>query len=236
MRIAHDLDKTQFTPRSADPVQVLALAASYLESLQAIAADAGETLDVEGIELRPGSVELAFRIGKLAPVQEYARELARAMTATDAPAPVRRLRSAVSRLPVHVHAEVHVGAWKSLVQATLIRDDQPLRELTTLRAKLLRVGGIRRAVRLRAGDDRDFSLEASEDELRQLGAYLYREIEIEAEVERDDHGNILEGRLLSFAVVDDERGAADAWQQWFDDNAGEWDEASVENFLGRDRN
>lgn len=158
------------------------------------------------------------------------------MTATDAPAPVRRLRSAVSRLPVHVHAEVHVGTWKSLVQTTLVRDDQPLRELTTLRAKLLRVGGIRRAVRLRTGDDRDFSLEASEDELRQLGACLYREIEIEAEVERDDHGNILDGRLLSFAVVDDERSAADAWQQWFDDNAGEWDETSVENFLGRDRN
>jgi hypothetical protein len=29
---------------------------------------------------------------------------------------------------------------------------------------------------------------------------------------------------------------AGAWQKWFDENAGEWDEASVEELLGRDRN
>jgi hypothetical protein len=236
LRIAHDQDKHRFTPETADPVQILALAASYLESLQVIAADAGETLRVEGIELRPGSVELAFRVDKLAPVQAYARELARAMAATDPPAPIKRLKAAIARLPVNVHAEVQVGAWKSSVESATVSDQQPLRELTTLRAKLLRIGGIRRAVRLRTSDDRDFSLEASEDQLRALGAQLYREVEIEAEVERDQHGNVEDGRLLSFAVVMEDQDPAGAWQTWFDENAGEWDEASVEELLGGDRN
>jgi hypothetical protein len=237
LRIAHDDENDDgFTAANADPVQVLALAAAYLESLQAIAADAGERLGIEGIELRAGSIELAFRVEKLAPIREHARELARTMTVADAPAPVKRLRAAIARLPEHVHAEVRLGNWRAAVESGLVHDEQPLRELTTLRARLIRIGGIRRAVRLRTGDDRDFSLEASEEQLRALGVLLYREVEIEAEVERDEHGNIDGGRLLTFALVVEGDDPADAWQKWFDENAGDWDEASVEVFLGRDRN
>jgi hypothetical protein len=237
LRIAHDDENADgFTAANADPVQVLALAAAYLESLQALAADAGERLGIEGIELRAGSIELAFRVDKLAPVRDYARELARVMTVADAPSPVKRLRTAIARLPERVHAEVQLGTWRAAVESGLVYDEQPLRELITLRARLIRTGGIRRAVRLRTGDDRDFSLDASEDQLRTLGVHLYREIEVEAEVERDAHGNIDGGRLLTFALVVEGDDPADAWQKWFDENAGEWDEASVEGFFGRDRN
>lgn len=236
LRIAHGEDKRQFTPETADPVQVLTLAAAYLESLQVIAVDAGTTLSVEGIELRPGSVELAFRVKQLAPVQALARELRRVMAAGSGAGPIKRLRTALAKLPAHVRAEVHVGAWTSPIESSTADDHGPFLELTTLRAQLIRVGGIRPAVRLRTSDDRDFSLEASEDQLRALGAHLYREIEIDAEVERDGHGHVHDGRLVSFAPVIDDQDPAAAWQKWFDENAGDWDEASVEAILGPDRN
>jgi hypothetical protein len=85
---------------------------------------------------------------------------------------------------------------------------------------------------LRDSEGRDFSLDASKDDLRALGTQLYREVEIEAEVERDEHGEIAAGRVLGFAMVTDEE-PADAWQNWFDENIGTWDDASVEALLGR---
>jgi hypothetical protein len=230
LRIAND--DGELTPDNADPVQVLAFAAAYLESLQTVAADNAITFHVAGIALRTGSVELAFRIDKVVTAQKLAREVAAAMLEPDAPAPIRRLRTVLSRLPAHVHAQMQVGRWERRVDPEPVVHEQPLRELTMLRGQLIRVGGVTPAVRLRDSDGRDFSLEASKDDLRTLGTQLYREVEIEAEVERDEHGAIVAGRVLSFAVVIDED-PADAWQKWFDESAGTWDDASVEALLGR---
>jgi len=83
----------------------------------------------------------------------------------DAPPPIRRLRTALSRLPAHVQ----VGRWESRVDPEPVVHEQPLRELTTLRGQLIRVGGVTPAVRLRDSEGRDFSLEASKDDLRALG-------------------------------------------------------------------
>lgn len=230
LRIAND--DGELTPDNADPVQVLAVAAAYLESLQAVAADSAVAFHVEGIALRTGSVELAFRVDKLATTKKLAREVAAALLEPDAPPPIRRLRTALSRLPTHVHAQVQVGRWESRVDPDPVVHEQPLRELTTLRGQLIRVGGVTPAVRLRDSEGRDFSLEASKDDLRALGTQLYREVEIEAEVERDERGEIAAGRVLGFAMVTDED-PADAWQKWFDENTGTWDDASVEAVLGR---
>ena len=102
-------------------------------------------------------------------------------------------------------------------------EQQPLRELATFRGELLRVGGVRPAMRFRS-DERDFSLEASKEPLRQLGEHLYRQVEVEAEVERDELGNIIGGRVLEVAIVT-EGDALNAWQQWFNENSGDWDES-----------
>jgi len=162
-----------------------------------------------------------------------ARELHKSLNAPDAPAPFKRLRAAVARFPGDVRAEVHVGKFEMLVESGELRHEQPLRELVTMRAELIRVGGIRPAVRLRS-DERDFSLEADKVTLRALGGYLYREIEFEAEVERDELGNIVDGRMTNYAVVGDDD-PVDAWQRWFDENAADWNEESVEAVLGRNR-
>ncbi len=221
------------TPENADPVQVLSFVTAYLESLVAVAEDLGEHISIAGLELREGSVEIVMHVDKLPPVQFAARELAKAMTLGDLPAPLKRLRAAIARFPDDVHADVRVGKWTGAIERSL-RSEQPLRELSTLRAQLIRVGGIRPAVRLRS-EDRDFSLEADALVLRELGPLLYREIEIEAEVERDDVGNITDGRVISYSVLDDGE-PVDAWQKWFDSTAGEWNEDQVKEFLGDGRN
>lgn len=233
LRVAGSTNGDPLTPRSADPIQVLPFAAAYLESLQAMAADDDEPFAVKGIELRKGSVEFAFGVDNLTHVQHLARQVARALPLADAPPPIRRLRATVARLPEGLNAEVRVGAWKDEVISSDLIEQQPLRELTTFRGELLRVGGVRPAMRFRS-DERDFSLEASKEQLRQLGKHLYHQVEVEAEVERDELGNIIGGRVLEVAIVT-EGDALNAWQRWFNESSGDWDEASVEVFLGRNR-
>jgi len=70
-------DDRALTPANADPLQVLPLATAYLESLAAVSAELGSDLEIEGIELRKGSVEIVTHVRKLAPAQAAARELAR---------------------------------------------------------------------------------------------------------------------------------------------------------------
>jgi len=230
LRIANEAG--ELTPDNADPVQVLAVAAAYLESLQVVAADSSIDFHVEGIALRTGSVELAFRIDKVAVAKKLAHAVALAMLQPEAPPSIRRLRLSLARLPAHVHAQVQVGKWESRVDPEPAVREQPLRELTVLRGQVIRIGGITPAVRVRDSDGRDFSLEASRDDLRALGTQLYGQVEIEAEVERDERGDIAGGRVLSFAVITDED-PAEAWQKWFAETADSWDDASVEALLGR---
>lgn len=232
LRVADD-DKS-LNLKNADPLQVLAFASAYLESLFAIAADLGTDVRIEGLELRSGSVELVTHVDKLGAAQAAARELARAMMLPDVPAPLRRLRSAVAKMPEGVHAEIRVGKWSGVVDRDGIRREQPLRELVVMRAEVIRIGGIRRAVRLRA-HDQDFSLEADEWLLRALATQLYTEIELEAEIERDEFGNIVDGKAITFSLVDNDE-PVEAWQKWFDENAGEWNDENAEGVLGRNRN
>ncbi|HET7505116.1 MAG TPA: hypothetical protein VFK02_29055 [Kofleriaceae bacterium] len=77
----------------------------------------------------------------------------------------------------------------------------------------------------------DFSLLTGVDMARALGGHLYREVEIEAEIARNEIGAISEGRLWSFEPVES-TDPIEAWDKWFEQSAGDWDDARVEALLG----
>jgi hypothetical protein len=104
-------------------------------------------------------------------------------------------------------------------------------ELITLRAVPVRACGATPVVRFQTDGESDFSLSTDVDMARALGGSLYREVEIEAEIARNELGGIVEGRVLSFEPVETTN-AVEAWDKWFAQSAGEWDEASVEALLG----
>ncbi|HSR96040.1 MAG TPA: hypothetical protein VLM79_03165 [Kofleriaceae bacterium] len=96
------------------------------------------------------------------------------------------------------------------------------------------LSGVVPAVRFSADDEpTDFTLLCSEDLSRELGAHLYREVEIEASVVRGADARIESGNLVRFAVVNSDEPADEAWERWFKVNGAGWDDASVEAFLGR---
>ena len=104
----------------------------------------------------------------------------------------------------------------------------------TIRARPIRAGGVSPAVRFSAdGEPADFTLPCSAELSRELGAQLYREVEIEASIVRAADGHIESGELLGFAAVASDEDPAGAWERWFEINGKGWDDESVEAYMGR---
>ncbi|MDZ4697137.1 MAG: hypothetical protein SGI86_18520 [Deltaproteobacteria bacterium] len=113
----------------------------------------------------------------------------------------------------------------------------PAEVQVSLRVIPQRVGGIRPAVHLESkSEDRSFTLDVSKEQARQIGRFLYTEIDIVALVKRDEDGFIETGTLTTFEPVTDDD-ATTAWRDWYAHNAAGWNSIEdVELELGRDRN
>jgi hypothetical protein len=112
-----------------------------------------------------------------------------------------------------------------------VENASPALELVTLRAIAVRAGGATPVVRFHSDRENDFSLSTDIDMARALGGHLHREVEIEAEISRNDLGVISGGRVLAFEPVES-TDPIEAWDRWFEQSAGEWDEERVEALLG----
>jgi hypothetical protein len=230
------LDGGGVHPHNVDPSIVLALASSYVDALRSLAVTSDLDLDLRGLQIRDRCVEIAFGVNKLGPAREAAQEVNQALASTERPrgaiGAIDRLRDALSAIPPAIHVTVAAGgSWKRSLQVRSAEDASPALELVTLRAVPVRAGGATPVVRFHADRENDFSLSTDIDMARALGAHLYREVEIEAEIARNELGAISGGRALSFEPVES-TDAIEAWDKWFAQSAGKWDEDSVEALLG----
>jgi hypothetical protein len=127
-----------------------------------------------------------------------------------------------------------VGPWKAPIATTTPQRASLPHELLELRAIPVRVGGARRSVRFDSESEADsFTLDATEDQCRRVGAHLYKELDITAGVRRGADGKIEGGKLDDFICVDARDGGA-SWREWFRESAEDWSRATdVVGELGR---
>lgn len=88
----------------------------------------------------------------------------------------------------------------------------PPRSSISLRAKLVRVGGVEPAARFEARAEDAFTLDVSEEAARALAQHLYREVDLVAVVDRSADGSIESGRLVQFEVLDADTDPRVAWR------------------------
>ena len=230
------LDGGDVHPHNVDPALVLALAGAYVDALRALAAAHDLSLDLRGLQIRDRCVEVAFGVNKLTPAREAARQVDLALASPDRPrgaiGAIDRLRDALAAVPPTVAVTVSAGqGWTRPLTLHAPEVAPPALELVTLRVVPVRAGGADPVVRFHAEREADFSLSASEDLTRGLGSLLYREVEIEAEIARDAAGAINGGRVLAFEPVDSGDPVA-AWDSWFKQSGGDWDDDAAEGLLG----
>lgn len=227
-------------PSTADPGAILSLAAAYVEGLRAVAKASELEFTLKGVTIRDECVAVGIGVDRVGAAIDAAKELSTALVSSASTlgtsTVVDRIRAALQALPAEVSATVKVGKrWQRKLEPNGdIARPEPVGELATIRARPIRAGGVTPAVRFSAEDEpADFTLACSEELSRELGAHLYREVEIEASIIRTADGHVDGGQLIGFVVVSTDEDPSEAWERWFKINGSGWDDESVEAFIGR---
>jgi len=238
--IALELDGDGVSPTSVDTVQFTRLAAAYFNLLDRIASQQGFSLKIEGIGIQDKCVALVGSASHADAAKEVTTVAASYINgSTSIPRGLRsdaeQLQQILRELPETQRVRVLVGNdWcQNLTQQSEEQSLPPL-EWLALRVTLMRVGGATPAIRCASiFEEQQFTLTATRDLVQNLGPHVYKEIEIDACVQRDLDGRIREGAVVNFRLLDDED-ATEAWKSWYAANASFWDEVSdIEVKLGR---
>jgi len=222
-----ELDGPGISPESVDPSSFLRLASAFFRLLEANAGNAERPLSLSGAAIIDKCVALRARTDNAALAQIHAASALRQIGGEEPPHGLLQLtkeaRDSVRSLPAGQQAKVIVGPWARPVPKPPALPLPPFDAFISIRATLQRVGGKTPAVRFSSAFEEDFSLQVTPAQACELGAMLYRDVDVEAVVSRDGEGRIEGGELRSYAPVQDED-PRPVWKAWFESVGGaEWD-------------
>lgn len=213
-----EIDGPDVSPQTLEAPAFLELAAAFFQLLIANADDDGERLSLTDVRIIDKCVAVIARPDRFDVAHMCVTDALRQISGGDPPKGgavfVERTRVAVRRLAPELHAKVLLGTLHLDIVVDADAATEPLDSILSIRATPIRIGGRRPAVRFRSDIEEDFTLDATQDVARAVGAHLYREVDIDAMVRRAADGSILSGRLTSFEPVatGDPR---PAWRAWF---------------------
>jgi hypothetical protein len=213
-----EVDGPGVSTSNVDVPAFLELAAAFFTLLKANANESATPLGFTSVKIEDKCVALCALPDSIDIAKDSADQALRQIAGEDAPHGLatlaERARIAVRRLPTGQSAKVIVGPWVRPVVVAPGEPVAPLDSMLSIRARPIRVGGKKPAVRFSSEMEEDFTLTATADQARELGSMLYRDVEIVARVSRDAAGFIEGGRLESFEIVEDED-PRPAWRDWF---------------------
>jgi hypothetical protein len=242
--VMFEIDGPGVSPATLDSVQALELVGAYLHLLRSVAREHGTELEFRGVKIVDKCAAVAVQVD--VPLTLVRRAVVDAnhyivdhdSTNRSVDTLTQRVRQSLRRLPETQCAKVIVGKWRRLLrESTDIAQNPSAEEVTSLRGRILRVGGLKPTVRIHSQSEvSDFSLRLmDEDVARSLARYLYAEIDFTARVYRDDDGAIESGELEEFWPLTDDDPVG-AWRRWFSENAKPWNDViDVEAEIRRGR-
>jgi hypothetical protein len=236
-----EIDGPDVHPESVDARSALAVAHRYVDLISSLAdADAADLI-FTGLKIIDKCVAFAFHTNEPDLARREAKRAYRCATGAESPptgavVATREMKEALRRLPTTQVVRVIAGDFRKDLR---LKDTAPApgaEAQVSLRATPLRAGGHRPAVRFESkSEERPFTLDVTKEHARNVGRFLYTEIDIVALVRRDEEGFIEAGTLVSFEPVTDDD-ATSAWRDWYAHNASGWDAiGDVESELGRGR-
>ena len=209
-----DADGRLVSLDTVDPKVLLELGISYLNALAAVAEDEDVVLNLRGLHTLEGSAVLATVTDDVEATQECAHVVNGLVQAEIGPSYINPLRNKLLSLPPTMSLVVANQNWREPVVTA-----KPLgvrRERLSTRVTVIRAGGARPAIRVEdVIKHRRFTLQTcDQEEAQRLAQFLYRDIDIKAEVTRRPDGGFTDGRLISFTQLDDVDPLT-AWRSWF---------------------
>jgi hypothetical protein len=208
------LDGPGISLSTVDPRMLLELALQYVKALSAVAEDGELLLGLRGLHTMEGSAVLALNVESMVNTQECAREVNELVRDPLAPKYITPLRTQLRELPPGFEFKVANQNWSEVVGVPDTHESR--REMVSARVRVIRAGGSRPAIRVEdVAKGRRYTLQTvSEQQAQELAQYLYREIDIRAEVVRRPDNSYSDGRLLKYTPLS-EIDPLTAWRAWF---------------------
>jgi hypothetical protein len=224
------------TVRSAD---YLAFVAAYFELLERMSEDDDNPLRFQGVAIEnkciavralPNDKESAKRVADISAAYLHGVTPPNGLKSL-----VNSVRQRFREFGPDYAAKVMIGTWeKPLIVPGEDGEARPPASIETIRATVLRVGGVTPRVRAKARFDREvFSIDLTKDQAQALAPCLYADIDMTVRIQRTVEGVIAFGQLLEFTPVTDED-PSKAMQEWFRPHAEFWDKVTdISEVLGR---
>jgi hypothetical protein len=231
------------TPETVDSAFLCRYAGALLKLLARVAKEDGSELTFTGLRLEEGCVR-ALVLPNDPDVAKAAADEAAPYVSGDAEPPpgIEADARAVSdilreKLSPGEISNIIVGPWKTDFKPRPQTARALISELISIRAGVIRVGGVKPAVRFEApSEESAFTLLLSNpDDAPALGALLYQPIDIVATVRRNEEDRVVGGTLDEWEALEPGSGV-EAWREWFRRSAPEWEDVEdVNRELNRTR-
>lgn len=231
-----EIDGPEVHQRTVDAEAMLELFRSYLALVRKAAAERGVEVTFQGIGIEEKCIRmtsLPSDVGAAILGAEYVS----AMLGRQAAVPeslkrdVTGFRKKLHNFPQQIdRTTVQVGSSGPL--GVEISWEEPpvsmIKETFSGRCIVTRVGGTRPSVRLSSRlEPKEMTLSAEKDLATEIGAYVYKEVEVDARVWRDQNGVIVGGELIGFEPVTSED-PTKAWGDFLRAVGEEWGDMSAD--------
>lgn len=230
-------------PARVDVVSTLGAATAYLELLRGVAALRREKLLITGLRIDDDILAIEFQVDEPTVARAASRDAqeyldGRRLAPRGIQSYIDEVRRALGRLPANQTVRVSVADFEAEVAPPGKEQHVALAEIVELRVVVTRVGGHPARVAVVNDVEGAFTLVLSQEQAAAIAHWLYREVDLSAEVSRDEDGKIVAGTMLEFFELEDAEGPveADVWRQWFRAAGAGWDDVDdVERELDRSR-
>ena len=228
-------------PSSVDVLSTLGAATAYLELLQGVAELRRTKLHFTSMRLGEELLVLEFQVDEPAvartassDAQEYLE--GRKLAPRRIKSYLEQVQRALDRLPANHTIRVSMSDFEAEIARQAKEHHAPPAEVLELRAVVMRVGGHPARVAVVNDVEGLFTLALSQEQAAAIAHWLYREVDVSAEVSRDEDGKIADGTVLAFSGLEHAEGQveADIWRQWFSAAGAGWNDVDdIEAELGR---
>lgn len=226
-RLRFELDGPGASPETVASLLLLRLAQQTFQLLTKVADTSGASLTLAGMAVRDKCVAIDVSPSDREAAELSARRVIRLVAGQERPprgltSSVEALQRELRGLPAGMRACVQAtGRAKRLLPPPLPTVETPW-ETTELRVTPVRVGGAEPGAQLTSTSELGpFTVEATADVARKLGALLYRDVDVVLDIVRGIDGRIERGRVVDVMPLSAEEPTA-TWRQWFATNAPEW--------------
>lgn len=240
-----ELGEDEITTENVDSVRALRAASEYFSLLSVSATDdGGEPLPLRGLRIMNKCTAFATSTDDAPRARRALRTSSRWTSGKDAPPPkyrkdVERWQKTLRSLPYSVRTTFANETVVLSAPAVVVKPElAQLEVIDTLRAELIEVGGESPTAEFKSPTEPDiFCLKLTKAQAHHLAAHLYEEVELRAQIRRDESEKIVAGELLGFDALPEcvPKDVISAWREYHKQVASEWDGIDdVEGFKRRE--